>query len=410
MKNHPSLAAPCRSTRSLTRTVASGAALALVATLHGADCTQTSTGLVAITDLGANLYLGQYQGGLYPNGLNAPPLQHHALAGLSAVQIQPRLPDGTVSLAGGKIVMLSIGMSNTTQEFCSGSGPPCAPHSFTGQALANPNTDHTWLVFVDGAAGGQSAATWDSPADANYERVKTQELATQGLSEAQVQVVWIKVANPSPTLSLPNANADAIVLSKQIASIARAVRVRYPNCKLAFHSSRIYAGYASTLLNPEPYAYESGFAVKWAVGEQISQTAGNPPSNGYGALVAGVDAPVMMWGPYLWADGLTPNGEGDTWACADLSQDGTHPSSSGVTKVGTQLLNFMLGSPYSRVWFRAMKPSDFNGDGVVNGADLSTLLSAWGPCDAPPYCDADLDWNGIVNGSDLGILLSEWAS
>jgi len=81
-----------------------------------------------------------------------------------------------------------------------------------------------------------------------------------------------------------------------------------------------------------------------------------------------------------------------------------------VTKVGTQLLNFMLGSPYSRVWFRAMKPSDFNGDGVVDGADLSTLLSAWGPCDAPPYCDADLDWNGIVNGSDLGILLSEWAS
>ena len=48
-------------------------------------------------------------------------------------------------------------------------------------------------------------------------------------------------------------------------------------------------------------------------------------------------------------------------------------------------------------------PGDLNGDGVVNGADLSILLSGWG-MPGP----ADLDGNGTVGGSDLAILLGSW--
>ena len=47
---------------------------------------------------------------------------------------------------------------------------------------------------------------------------------------------------------------------------------------------------------------------------------------------------------------------------------------------------------------------DLNGDGSVNGADLTILLSAWGSDD--PI--ADLNGDGIVNGADLTILLSNW--
>jgi hypothetical protein len=49
-------------------------------------------------------------------------------------------------------------------------------------------------------------------------------------------------------------------------------------------------------------------------------------------------------------------------------------------------------------------PGDLNGDGTVNGADLSTLLSAWGTSDPT----ADIDSNGVVGGSDLAIMLSNW--
>lgn len=51
---------------------------------------------------------------------------------------------------------------------------------------------------------------------------------------------------------------------------------------------------------------------------------------------------------------------------------------------------------------------DLNCDGVVNGADLGMLLSAWGPCANPDDCEEDLDGDGVVNGADLGVLLSNW--
>ncbi|MCA9290960.1 MAG: hypothetical protein KDA25_07515 [Phycisphaerales bacterium] len=50
-------------------------------------------------------------------------------------------------------------------------------------------------------------------------------------------------------------------------------------------------------------------------------------------------------------------------------------------------------------------PADFNRDGIVDAADLATLLAAWGVCDG---CPEDLDGDGIVGPSDLAMLLAEW--
>ena len=57
--------------------------------------------------------------------------------------------------------------------------------------------NHDELVIVNGARGGQSAALWDSPNDMNYNRIDQTRLQPLGLSEAQVQAVWVKVANPA---------------------------------------------------------------------------------------------------------------------------------------------------------------------------------------------------------------------
>lgn len=375
-----------------------------------ADCSNTSTGLVPISQLGRDLYLGAFQGGLYPNGQNVPPPAHHATARQQAIAIAPRLPNGQPNF-DGKIVLLSIGMSNTTMEFC-GNGPVegCSSPSFSAKAIESPFVDNDHVVPVDGAAGGQTAPLWNDPTDPNYDRVRDQELAPRGLSEAQVGAVWIKVANANPSLSLPAANADANVLAKDIAAIARAVRIRYPNCRIAFLSSRIYGGYASTTLNPEPFAYESGFAVKFAISEQIAQEAGAAPSPGFGPLEVGANAPVLVWGPYLWADGLTPRGDGLIWQCENFNADGTHPSPSGVDKVGTMLLDHLLASPYAAPWFRHPKSPDFDESGSVDGADLAQLLSAWGPCPPGGGCSFDLDWDGVIGGSDLAVLLAAWGS
>ena len=49
---------------------------------------------------------------------------------------------------------------------------------------------------------------------------------------------------------------------------------------------------------------------------------------------------------------------------------------------------------------------DVNGDGIVNGLDLTILLSAWGTTSGP----ADLNHDAIVNGLDLTLILSSWTS
>jgi hypothetical protein len=153
-----------------------------------------------MNDLGAGLYLNQYAGGLYPDSANAIPSAHAAAGLLHAGAIVPRNVSGQPAPAGGgRYVLLSIGMSNTTQEYS----------RFMQIAAADAQVNHGPLRIVDGAAGGQTASTWDSPTDANYDRVRDQVLMPQGLSEAQVQAAWLKVANAGPTIALPNPNADA---------------------------------------------------------------------------------------------------------------------------------------------------------------------------------------------------------
>ncbi|HEY0696784.1 MAG TPA: hypothetical protein VGD43_03135, partial [Micromonospora sp.] len=169
-----------------------------------------AAGAVPINDLGSGSYLG-FQGGLYPGGSNAVPVAHRTVGVNRALRVQPLDTSGTPS-ANGRYVLLSIGMSNTTQEFCSGDASGCAPYSFIGQAAADPQVNHDKMAIVDGAAGGQTASTWDSPTDANYDRVRDTRLAPLGLTERQVQVVWLKVANANPSVSLPATNADAYQL------------------------------------------------------------------------------------------------------------------------------------------------------------------------------------------------------
>jgi len=221
-----------------------------------------------------------------------------------------------------------------------------------GKAATDPSVNHYTLVIVNGAADGQDAPAWTSPSSSNYDRIKTARLAPLGLSENQVQAAWVKLQDPKPSVGLPADSADAKVLLTNIGLVLRALRARYPNLRIVFLSSRTYGGYATTDLNPEPYAYESGFAVKWAIESQINEARGLPAIARAGTLSYTKKlAPLLVWGPYLWANGATPRSDGVVWNRGDFEEDGTHPSQSGETKVAGLLMDFFKNSPYARCWF-----------------------------------------------------------
>ena len=299
-----------------------------VAPTFGANCNVTSVGSTPLTDFApGETYLG-FEGGLYPGASNSRPAAHDT-AGLARAQaIQPLDANGNPD-PNGSYVLLSIGMSNTNQEF---------GNAFVPLANADPDKDPN-LVIVNGAQGGQSARVIVNPNAAFWSTIEDR-LASNGVTPEQVAVAWVKQANQAN-------NADEAAyrdeLQGDLEEIARILVDKYPNIQLAYYSSRIYAGYADTDLNPEPYAYDSGFTVKWALEKQINGDATLDFTSG--------TAPWLAWGPYLWADGMVARSDGLTWACSDLAGDGTHPSVDGTVKVANLLLDFFKTDTTAREWF-----------------------------------------------------------
>ena len=130
-----------------------------------AACGSSSTGPtpagsdVPLNDLGPRDYLGMFEGGLYPGGLNTMPAAHDLAGQLRARNIQPLDGNGAPS-PNGKYVLLSIGMSHATQDWCAVSGA-CNPWTFTGKATADGAVNQGTLVIANGAEGGETALFWD---------------------------------------------------------------------------------------------------------------------------------------------------------------------------------------------------------------------------------------------------------
>ena len=189
------------------------------------------------------------------------------------------------------------------------------------------------------------------------------------------------------------------LLRDELELVVNNLHDKFPNLKICYLSSRIYGGYSAPgTLNPEPQAYESGFSVKWLIEDQI---AGDPGLN-YGQLEGAVRAPVLLWGPYLWADGTTPRSDGLTWALSDLEGDRVHPSPAGEQKVAALLSAFFAGEATAAPWWRAaadvgLVALDASKDAHVSAASPSTnfgaattLLEQGGASPMSPYLGFDV--------------------
>jgi hypothetical protein len=290
-----------------------------------------------LNDLGAAEYvrLGAgptgFTGGLYPGGANVPPPDHQ-LAGLEiANQAVPLDSAGNPDPVNGKIVMVSVGMSNTSSEFS----------TFVNQTENDP-TINPRLVIVNGAQPGKPADEWLDPTGITW-LVVDQRLAEAEVTPAQVQVAWVKQveAGPGDFPEKPEA------LQGYLETIARTLHLRYPNMKIAYYSSRTRAYIYWQGLSPEPAAFESGFAVKWLIEKQI----GGDATLNFDPDAGPVVAPYLLWGPYLWIDGLNPRSDGLVWTAADLNADCVHPSPLGKEKVADQLMAFFKTEATARPWF-----------------------------------------------------------
>jgi hypothetical protein len=206
------------------------------------------------------------------------------------------------------------------------------------------------VTIVDVAQGGQASEQWIDPTNDVGKRVWAtvdERMKAAGVSSAQVQAVWIKQAIIAQG-RFGEFPAHAKKLQSDLTTTLQLLKQRFPNLQIAYMSSRIYAGYATTPLNPEPYAFEGAFAIRWIIDSQVK---GNPELNA-DPNRGSVQAPVVLWGPYLWADGTSKRSDGLVWNREDLSErDGTHPSESGRKKVADMLMTFFHTDPYAKSWY-----------------------------------------------------------
>ena len=308
----------------------------------GANCNNISFNagdgsgpLVPITDLGTGFYLGAEEGGLYANGSNADTSDHISYGQGLAAGIQPLDSNGNYD-PNGSYALVGIGLSVTQDSL----------DAFVPAAMLDP-AKNSHLVVVNGATGGATANALTSLNDNVFWEAMTNDyLPNAGVTANQVVAVWFMDVDGGPSGTFP---ADMTTLQSQYETVAQDMLTEFPNLQIMYVSSIYYTGFSNGIktLDPEPYAYESGFAVKNMIQDQLN---GNSNLN-FNPADGPVLAPWMAWGPYLWANGMLPRSDGMVYTCHDMQSDGTHPNAGARAKVSQQLLNFLKSDPTATPWF-----------------------------------------------------------
>lgn len=337
--------------------------VALIPTLAPASAVTgiNTIGIEPLSDR-TELYEGIGEPGLFPGGLNEPSGDHLAYGIARTAEIEPRNAAGDPD-PNGLIGFAVIGMSNATQEF-------------TVFHRRSDRTKRHWgrVVLVNSSTSAQTIEHYRDPDSQAWAQVD-EKIEVMGLTNEQVQVAWVKQVradnNVQGDLPFPQ---EADLLRSDLRATVDLMRDRYPNLKVVYFSSRVFAGFGTLSNNPgEPWAFETAYAVKGVIEDQI---------NGVDGLDTG---PWLSWGPYLWADGKNARDDGLAWLFRDFEIDGKHTSESGEQKVATLLADFFETDPLASTWFLPQ------GDVVMQTR--------------PPTDDAWInpDFPGINNGSSTSL-------
>lgn len=313
-----------------------GLALILGTVIHQPTLAQPDDVLVPITEMQADY--GQESPKLYgPAGNTIPPF-YRPVVQHATDKIAPLDDMGNPS-QDGQIGFLSIGMSNTSQEF-----------SAFMQLAAAQDQINPAVVLVNGAQGGMDSVAWNTT-ETPWKVVFDERLVEAELTPEQIQVIWLEIEVRSITEYASDDEGQKTFRVEQIKQLIERLTVTFPNVRMIYLSARSYGGfYNSEVANntsiPEPLSYEHGFAVRQVILDHLreAQPKANDPAT-YDELL-----PVVIWGPYFWA-GETPREDGLYYVREDFARDGIHPSPQGQQKIAKVMLDFFLTDPTTQSWF-----------------------------------------------------------
>ncbi len=295
----------------LSRTFSSLAALAgLRSTSHTAAVRERAqlNSLVPLTELGPGMYYQGLEGGLYGGGSNQAPLGLLDAALAAAANIVPRNKLGEPS-RGGKIGVIAIGQSTTRQWF---------PY-FQGLARQLPPP----FVFVNASQDGMISQLW-----ANLSApwsTADKDVTSYGLSRFQVQVATVDCLR-GRSWKDGGLQSQIEAYSADLARIVRVAKAHYPNLQLIYVLPFHYAGFAnSRRVTREPFSYQEGFGIRQLI------------------LRQGGGLPVLLWGPYVWADTANPS----------YFYDGIHFTKAGREQMATLTWRFLQKDLVAARWLRS---------------------------------------------------------
>jgi hypothetical protein len=286
--------------------VAAIAAVTLGSSKPGPIHQATISGLVPLDQLGPGTSYQGFSGGLYGNGSNQPPpaLLDAALA--AAGQVVPRGYFGAPA-SSGKVGVIAIGQSTTKQWF---------PYF---QRLAAFRLAPQF-VLVNAGQDNMVAQSWAS--SSQPWSVADRMVAASRLSRYQVQVAIIDSVRIR-SWNDGDLQGQVSAYSSNLARIMSIAKAHYPNLGLVyfmpFHDSEFVS--PRTMLQ-EPFTYQLGFGIQHLVTTQ------------------GSGSPVLLWGPYVWAQMDNPA----------YFYDGIHFKHAGRAEMASLMWSFLQTDPVAAKW------------------------------------------------------------
>ena len=253
----------------------------------------------------------------------------------AAAKVRPLDASGKPS-KHGKIVLLSIGMSNAAYEFS------------TFQLLAHAQPDvNPALEIVNGAIPSATADPVSNPQDPYSAEVQGR-LQKADVTAPDVQAIWLKEAIRDEDRPYPT---DANALEHDLQAIISILTQRFPNLQADLRLQ------PNLWRRPNDESQPGALCIRQRFRSEVARRRAHREEH---ARTLG------RVGPLPWTDGTKGRKDGLVWTCADVEQDGTHPSEQGRQKIANLLLSFFEHNKTTR-WFVK------RGSGSSHGSVMSNL-------------------------------------